>query len=316
MPDNEFRRYPRLDKDNPQFVKYTLQYRAVFRTDFELKTFPFDSQQLQILIKIRRPYQLDETVRAIRSTLRACKFNLEQVERTDFRMLPNPEFLAGRSGDVSKFAISLRIQRRFMRYMIEVALSHFALSLICWAAILFTPPSHTGYRSQVVLAILFISLAFKFISSTALPQLPDFTALEMYAHALWCFNIVMLLYVQIIGGICRSSEPVGSSAATAMDSSTYSEANSYASAAIAFADHGKERTEEIEAAVLITLGVLWAGVHLYVIRFVVRGLQRFAKNRHENMLSEKNAEMQIERQKRTSVEYDRGAKGTEQIVNK
>ena len=69
----------------------------------------------------------------------------EQVERTDFRMLPNPEFLAGRSGDVSKFAISLRIQRRFMRYMIEVALSHFALSLICWSVPdLFSPlfPMH------------------------------------------------------------------------------------------------------------------------------------------------------------------------------
>jgi len=304
MPDNEFRRYPRLDKDNPQFVKYTLQYRAVFRTDCDLKMFPFDSQMLQILIKIRRPYQLDETVRAIRSTLRACKFNLEQVERTDFRMLPNPEFLAGRSGDVSKFAISLRIQRRFMRYITEVALSHFSLSLISWAALLFTPPSHVEYRTQVLLAILLISLAFKFVSSSALPQLPDFTALETYSHCLWCFLVFMLLYVQIIGGMCRAHETTSSSSSSSSSSSATPPGYYNAGAAIAFSHGGtSDDTERTERIVLITLGVVWGMMHCYVAMFIIKGLGRFAKERHLNIQSEKSAEMQIERQKRASQDF-------------
>jgi hypothetical protein len=283
LPDNEFRRYPRLDKDNPRFVKYTLQYRAVFRTDFDLKTFPFDSQQLQILIKIRRPYQLDETVRAIRSTLRACKFNLEKVERTDFHMLPNPEFVAGRSGDVSKFAISLRIQRIWLRYIVEVALSHFSLSLVACSALLFTPPDHVEYRTQVLLAIVLVSLAFNFVSSTALPMLPSFTALEIYAGFLWCFLLFMLLYVQIIGGLANS--------ATRSSSSYSSAAHSFAGPVLAFSAGGATDTVAVERAVLATLGAGWIAVHLGVLYFIMTGLKRFASERKSNTVLHAALEM-------------------------
>lgn len=51
---DEIRMHPRIDDDVPGYVKKTLRYVAKFRTHFDLHSFPFDSQTIEMHYKLRR----------------------------------------------------------------------------------------------------------------------------------------------------------------------------------------------------------------------------------------------------------------------
>jgi hypothetical protein len=78
-PDNEERKYPRSDMENPGYLKRTIRFVGTFRTAFDLRKFPFDCQLLEIKIKFRR--MRTQNVQAVESFRRPSRINHNNIEQ-------------------------------------------------------------------------------------------------------------------------------------------------------------------------------------------------------------------------------------------
>jgi hypothetical protein len=128
----------------------------------------------------------------------------------------------------------------------------------------------------VLLALVLVSLGFKYLHTNALSAqhgMPVFTALEKYAHFQWCFLLLMLLYVQIIGSLARIN-----------NSNVINSASSHPffAAPLEFGSAAAAHTATVEIVVFVILATIWGGVHCYAAFTIYGGLKNFRRDRLKN----------------------------------
>jgi hypothetical protein len=178
IPDVEERKYPRIDKDNPGFLKKTVRLAGVFRTIFDLHKFPFDCQLLEIKMKFRRMGEQD--VQAVESHVRPSRLGLEGIENGDLIIVPLLESTCGKVGSASVYTLTLCTQRAWQRYFWNIIVMNFALGFMGWMVTIMMSPVQMESRLGNLKTLLLTAVAFKFAVSDTLPSLPFMTVLDQY----------------------------------------------------------------------------------------------------------------------------------------
>jgi hypothetical protein len=209
LADNALRRYPRLDKvDGENYVKLTVRFNCIFRTSFDLRAFPFDTQELSINIKLRPPSS-NIKILCVHSLLRKSKINMNHVEQTDFVMLPFPNMKTdteGKYSSSSKFVLSFIAQRAWHRYVYNHICTTLCLQVLGWCVLFFKTSGEGDDRLELLFALLLTTVASKFAVSDDLPKLPFLTALDNYVLVSFFFLTFMAIEAAIIGTLTCPEE--------------------------------------------------------------------------------------------------------------
>jgi hypothetical protein len=114
VPDLEERKYPRTDPKYPGYIKRTIRFVGEFRTALDLRKFPFDCQVLEIKMKFRRMGK--QNVQAVESRIRPSKVNSNGIEQGDLEVIPLLASQGGKVGEMSRYTLTLCMQRAWQRY--------------------------------------------------------------------------------------------------------------------------------------------------------------------------------------------------------
>lgn len=277
--ESDPRRYPRLDPQNKGFLKLTMNATVVFASKLNLKSFPFDSQELNIEIKFRR-WQ-DRMVRAQVSALRPSKVDMSAIEVTDLVILPGAILKDGETGETSTYTCTFVAQRAWGRYLYDILLIQFFLGIISWSFMLFVPTTETVGRLQLLLALLLTAVAFKFAVNDLLPKLPYMSALDWYVY--WSFNFLFVhcLETSVLGAMYGSTKE-------SIDADKL---------VWGFSESAAEHTKTIEIWLTRIVGGLWVFFQLCALYFITSSMLRMRRERREDTVRAKQLEVKLAKRK-------------------
>jgi hypothetical protein len=199
VPDLEERKYPRTDKDHPGHVKRTIRFVGTFRTAFDLRKFPFDCQMLEIKIKFRRMGR--QNVQAVESQIRPSKINADGIEQGDLKIVPMLESKGGEVGGMSRYTLTLCMQRAWQRYFWNIGLMNFTIAVMGWGVTVLMSPKQMESRLENLQNLLLTAVAFKFAVNDSLPNLPFMTVLDMYVVVNFLFLFFQIMETYIVGAL-------------------------------------------------------------------------------------------------------------------
>jgi hypothetical protein len=267
--DSDLRKYPRIETSHESTMKWTMRFVGTFRTTFDLTMFPFDSQQLAIKMRFRRQGKIAR-VRAVPSAFRETKLAVEDVEKTDMLVLPHLEMRGGEYGPTTHFSVRVFVQRAWRRYLWNIVCINFALAVMGWCVLIFTPPTQTAVRHDAILNLLLTSVAFKFAVNDDLPKLPFLTALDWYVLLNFFFLFLHAVETWVVGAIVVSP----SSGRNLIFSNYAFSVQNYHESDLERQRHWELKAQNCELWFIRILGTIWLCIQVYVFRFAFFGIRK------------------------------------------
>jgi hypothetical protein len=288
--DSDLRKYPRIDFEVEYTMKWTMRFVGTFRTTFDLGMFPFDSQQLAIKMRFRRQGKIAR-VRAVPSAYRESKLAVEDVEKSDMIVLKNVEMRGGEFGAATHFSVRVFVQRAWKRYLWNIVCINFALAVMGWCVLIFTPPTQTNVRHDAILNLLLTSVAFKFAVNDDLPKLPFLTALDWYVLLNFFFLFLHAIETWVVGSVAIQPQ----FGRDLVFSNKIFQIGLYPQTDKVSQRDWELKALEYEAWFIRGFGGIWCLIQIYVFRFGYVGL----RNMHlQNVYSEAMGEVNKARAKR------------------
>mmetsp|Transcript_22890 Transcript_22890/g.36751 ORF Transcript_22890/g.36751 Transcript_22890/m.36751 type:complete len:449 (+) Transcript_22890:30-1376(+) len=175
--------------------------KGTFTESFELQSFPFDVQDLQISIKL-----MSDVSRAI-LTPTQIQFKGDYAGYVLLKYSPLGEYkvhtpileydLLKTFVTQSSLNVRMKVERKYENYIWKIYLTAFittASTLFCWSM---DPVDDLSDRLGFVVTLLLTAVAFQFVVSTELPKLPYLTLLDEYI----VLSFVFLFLVMIMIGV-------------------------------------------------------------------------------------------------------------------
>ena len=186
--------------------------RATMEANFDLHQFPFDRQLVEIVFRIPRVEDQgisevvaanfeDTSQRWKTSDFHLHEFDILNISQSVIHMAP------GKQNFKPEFRVEIHLQRHSHFYMVNIALQHSLLVLLCFS-VYCVEASDVASRMSIVLAILLTSVAFKLSVVNLLPKLQYDTLLDKLTLSL--VAIVYLIGFEV-AFITRVASPARSS---------------------------------------------------------------------------------------------------------
>ena len=189
------------EEEGSPTVQLSFRVKASFKSIFSLHDFPFDYQDLRIVVSSRWNDEtvLFETPENDTSHLYEENFpnkqewELQKDVSYDKDTFGRKSF--GKNAQVkmmnySRYIFKIHIRRKSSFFLINVALIMFMITILCFSAFAIDS-SHTANRLSVCLTLLLTAVAFKFVVSGSLPPVPYLTLLDKYVFT--CMVFIFLI---------------------------------------------------------------------------------------------------------------------------
>ena len=195
-------------------IYHAYRVKATFKSNFDFKTYPFDTQDLNIIIRNRdlpreqQIFVLDELGLQDKHTL-IDKLNenivggwtvLDMVIFSDIQRnestLGNPS-LSNASVEYSTFKVETTIQRDAVNFSIKNLFPIFAVLVLAYLAF-FIPPSEFGLRVSLGINAIMTTAFFSLKVSSDLPSIGYITALEYIFFMTYSLAIFVIILAIII----------------------------------------------------------------------------------------------------------------------
>lgn len=203
--------YYLVDHDNKKWVEYTFRCEGTFMEPFELKAFPFDCQDLSIILELGNKGGIDKYVLTPDpSTTSFAKFNLGLCVLTEWILHP-PMLEFGLSHpDSSKnstvrplFIAKLKMQRNYKFYLNRVCLFLALLSLLTLCSFANDVASVVD-RLSLDFTLLLSLAAYQSVVGSYLPMLSFLTYIDLYMTAVILFVCGISIENAIIGYVASN----------------------------------------------------------------------------------------------------------------
>ena len=167
-----------IEIDDAGNVVYEERFTAELSSDFDLRRFPFDNQQLQMAIE---SFRYDDST--VRFTSRAVSrlrspsaflpdWSIEDVGEQFDTDVANPD---GRA--YSQYVFQIRVERKHGYYIWNVFLPLGFITLLAWT-VFFIAPEDVGTRTTVSITALLTAIAFSLVVSGTRPRVSYLTYMD------------------------------------------------------------------------------------------------------------------------------------------
>ena len=208
------RKHDLEDVDNKYGPTVCMYYRikGIFREFLDVKDFPFDYQNLNLILSSDRPVDaidfhgdpyMEDTVRtwtfASKQEWELQPYILSEASATHTEVREN---LNERIYPL--YNITLYATRKSTFYVFNIALVMGLISLLAFTSFTLSP-SESGNRLQITLILLLTAVAFKFGVSQYLPTVCYQTLMDKYVLGCMVFLFVMSVQNGIVGAIGKNT---------------------------------------------------------------------------------------------------------------
>jgi len=178
-------------------ITYAERFEAVVTSTFHLKSFPFDSQKLEVIIHpFTNQQQFITFVPSQLPVWTATEFNsYSSLESWKFKSLT---FELGTAASqfgahaVSEDRFEITVERRYGFYLWKVFLPLLLMVVVSWSVFWFDPPEVSSQVQIAVTTILTI-IAFALAISLTLPRVPYLTFADAFFLTCYIFAFVAML---------------------------------------------------------------------------------------------------------------------------
>jgi hypothetical protein len=192
-------------------VSYIERFDALMSSTFHLKTFPFDAQDLKVIIHPFTDQQ--QTVAFVRSQLpvwRAAEFDTySSLESWRFKAFTgNIRWAATQLGEhaIAEARFEIMVERRHGFYLWKVFLPLLLMVIVSWSVFWFDPPEVSSQVTIAVTTILTI-IAFALAISLTLPRVPYLTFADAFFLTCYIFAFVTMVELTAVHIAYRSERP-------------------------------------------------------------------------------------------------------------
>ena len=174
--------YSKTLDDDSDYAKLTTTVKGTYiiQNDFNLQTFPFDTQTLKITYSSSKrldKYEItnkDTSFKNINNFVNNAKINgwdiidydlyntIEKDEREDF---------------ISKVNIEIQIQRQHGYYVYKVLIPILLILMVCWSVV-WVDPKELESRLTITIVCLLSLIAYNFVIDSELPKLEYLTVMD------------------------------------------------------------------------------------------------------------------------------------------
>ena len=174
--------YSKTLDDDSDYAKLTTTVKGTYiiQNDFNLQTFPFDTQTLKITYASSKEldkYEItnkDTSFKNINNFVNNAKINgwdiidydlyntIEKDEREDF---------------ISKVNIEIQIQRQHGYYIYKVLIPILLILMVCWSVV-WVDPKELESRLTITIVCLLSLIAYNFVIDSELPKLEYLTVMD------------------------------------------------------------------------------------------------------------------------------------------
>ena len=193
------------DFDKDQII-YNFQIRCTFREYYELDSFPFDCQDLPIIMKLggdanSKDYRFlpDKTRKVF------AKIDLSTCVSTEWNFHPTMYEFGFTDASLSKRGITyplyinrIKIERKYQFYFQRIALILMLLSIAALSSFSIDVDNKED-RLSIDFTLLLTVVAFQVVINDSLPVLPFFTVIDVYVLMVLLFIIIIIIEHSLIG---------------------------------------------------------------------------------------------------------------------
>ena len=183
-------------------MSYIEHFEALMTSTFHLKTFPFDTQKLEIIVHPFADQQ--QSIAFVSSQLpvwTATEFNsYSSLESWRFKSLTfNISSASSQFGkdEIAEVRFEIAVQRRYGFYLWKVFLPLLLMVVVSWSVFWFDPPEVSSQVTIAVTTILTI-IAFALAISLTLPRVPYFTFADAFFLTCYIFAFVTMVELTIV----------------------------------------------------------------------------------------------------------------------
>ena len=192
----------KIMKDDPDFIVYDFQIRCTFGDTFELENFPFDCQDLPIMMKLGNQGGTKNNALMPDITKKNFgKVDLSNCVLTQWKIHPtliefgetDPALSKSGNKAYPLFVLRIKVERRYQFYLQRIALILAALSLSSLTAYA-VDVGDIADRLGIDFTLLLTVVAFQQTVTDSLPVLPFVTIMDLFV--LLSIGFIFMITVQ------------------------------------------------------------------------------------------------------------------------
>lgn len=194
-PRNTYERSLRVEPDG--LMSYAERFDAVLTSTFGLKSFPFDKQELKVII---HPFTVQQpVVTFVPNELpvwTATEFNsYSSLESWRFKSIT---FETGEAASqfgkntIAEASFQIAVERRYGFYLWKVFLPLLLMVVVSWSVFWFDPPE-VASQVQIAVTTILTIIAFALAISLTLPRVPYLTFADAFFLTCYIFAFVAML---------------------------------------------------------------------------------------------------------------------------
>eukprot|EP01083_Nonionella_stella_P097271 273400_1 len=197
-----------LEDQEQNIWKLYFRFNAFCADHFNLSTFPFDSQflNLQILYRVQDfyflsqcpPWVLNDTKNKIFQTHKPIKLSVKDSIKSQWRILePWIDFRSERTKEYNFHfsVIRLRVSRDPVFYLVNGILPLFLVIACSFAQFVMPIDEYLGDKLAYIITLLLTMAALQYALSADLPKTPESTMVDLYI--LWGYAILSFFTLEI-----------------------------------------------------------------------------------------------------------------------
>jgi len=191
----------RRGHDNAPAVTLTMRVTGTFREQFELGWFPFDTQPLNLIVTSKHR----ANVFSLYGEQEASRVRTEYMVLPEFLMSPVQFCVARTGGHTDLVSLSYPLlymgvvaKRRHGYYSWNVFLPTLLLTAMAISTFA-VPATDVADRLSVILTLVLTAVAFKFVVSQSLPNIPYNTFLDWYVLISFLLLMLIVIDVSVVG---------------------------------------------------------------------------------------------------------------------
>jgi len=179
-------------------VTYVERFNAELSARFELRRYPFDTQDLEVFVHpfIADANQIVFTLRDATVWTASAFTAYSSLAQWDLLVLPPTLHSNHESvGIVSGVRFGLQVTRRSAYYVWKVFVPLVLMVCVSWG-VFWVEPSDLGSQVQISVTTILTVIAFAFAISSSMPRVPYLTYID--AFFLQCYVFVFVAFTEII----------------------------------------------------------------------------------------------------------------------
>jgi len=180
-------------------VNYVERFHAVLSSKFQLRRFPFDSQELLVVIHpfLRQVNEVEYNIynRGVWASQEFTQYSsLAQWNMLGIESLVGISHLYG-GNESPEVRFTISVQRRYNFYIWKVFLPLLLMVLLSWA-VFWVEAHDLSNQVQIAITTILTVIAFAFAISATMPRVPYLTYID--AFFLTCYVFVFLAIVELM----------------------------------------------------------------------------------------------------------------------